>query len=79
MRTIIEPFRIKMTEPIHIISKDERIPLAFPRQVYTQNHFDYIIEVIKKVWKIRHSYTGLKITKQPKMLRHFSCHFENIT
>lgn len=25
MHTIIEPFRIKMTEPINIISKDERI------------------------------------------------------
>lgn len=25
MHTIIEPFRIKMTEPIHLISKEERI------------------------------------------------------
>ena len=30
MRTIIEPFRIKMTEPIRIISKEERI-LALKR------------------------------------------------
>lgn len=61
------------------VSDLELVRLAFPRRVYTQSHFDYIIEVIEKVWNIRHTYTGLKITKQPKMLRHFSCHFENIT
>ncbi|WP_299495553.1 tryptophanase [uncultured Shewanella sp.] len=57
----------------------ELVRLAFPRRVYTQSHFDYIIEVIEKVWEMRDSYSGLKITKQPAMLRHFSCHFQYLT
>ncbi|MCL1127554.1 tryptophanase [Shewanella surugensis] len=60
-------------------SELELVRLAFPRRVYTQSHFDYIIEVVEKVWEERHTYSGLNITKQPQMLRHFSCHFENNT
>lgn len=56
----------------------ELVRLAFPRRVYTQSHFDYMIEVIEEVWQNRKSYVGYKIVKQPKLLRHFSCHFEKI-
>jgi tryptophanase len=55
----------------------ELVRLAFPRRVYTQSHFDYLAEVIIEVWKKREQYKGLKITKQAKVLRHFSCHFES--
>ncbi len=34
MKTIIEPFRIKVVEPITMI----------PRRVYTQSHLDYVVE-----------------------------------
>ncbi|CAM2070601.1 Tryptophanase [Sulfidibacter corallicola] len=54
----------------------ELVRLAFPRRVYTQSHFDYLAEVIEEVWNHREAYAGLKITKQPKVLRHFSCHFQ---
>lgn len=60
-------------------SEMELVRLAFPRRVYTQSHFDYIIEVVENVWEKRQTYSGLIITKQPKMLRHFSCHFKNNT
>ena len=54
----------------------ELVRLAFPRRVYTQSHFDYLAEVIEGIWEERKSLRGFRITKQPKFLRHFSCHFE---
>lgn len=52
------------------------VRLAFPRRVYTQSHFDYLIEVIEDVWNYRTAIPGYRITYQPKFLRHFTCHFE---
>ena len=56
----------------------ELVRLAFPRRVYTQSHFDYLIEVIEAVWKEKDAIPGYRITYQPKFLRHFTCHFEPI-
>lgn len=56
----------------------ELVRLAFPRRVYTQSHFDYILEVIDAVWKIRNTIKGYRITYQLEFLRHFTCHFEEI-
>ena len=56
----------------------ELVRLAFPRRVYTQSHFDYIIEVIEQVWRERDRIPGHRITKQTEALRHFTCHFEPI-
>ena len=52
----------------------ELVRLAFPRRVYTQSHFDYVIEVIKDIWDNRAEIPAHKITKQPPFLRHFTCH-----
>jgi tryptophanase len=57
----------------------ELVRLAFPRRVYTQSHFDYLMEVIETVWRKRERIGGYRITRQPQFLRHFSCHFEPIT
>jgi len=57
----------------------ELVRLAFPRRVYTQSHFDYIIEVIEQVWRERDRIPGHRITTQPERLRHFTCHFEPIS
>jgi tryptophanase len=54
----------------------ELVRLAFPRRVYTQSHFDYIIEVMAEVWDERDRIPGYRITWQPPLLRHFTCHFE---
>jgi tryptophanase len=54
----------------------ELVRLAFPRRVYTQSHFDYTIEVIEQVWRERDAIPGHRITSQPELLRHFTCHFE---
>jgi len=56
----------------------ELVRLAIPRRVYTQSHFDYMIEVLEEVWRKRESIGGHRITYQPGFLRHFTCHFEEI-
>jgi tryptophanase len=56
----------------------ELVRLAIPRRVYTQSHFDYLIEVIDEVWKKRDDIPGYKITYQAQYLRHFTCHFEKV-
>ena len=56
----------------------ELVRLAIPRRVYTQSHFDFLIEVIDTVWKERETIRGHRITRQQPFLRHFTCHFEEI-
>ena len=56
----------------------ELVRLAIPRRVYTQSHFDYLIEVIDEVWKKRDDIPGYKIIYQAEYLRHFTCHFEKV-
>lgn len=50
----------------------ELLRLAIPRRVYTQSHIDYVIEVLELVNKNKDKLKGMKITKQPPFLRHFS-------
>ena len=53
-------------------SINEFTRLAIPRRVYTQSHYDMVIEAIGEVWKRRESIQhGLKITWEPPILRHF--------
>lgn len=53
-------------------STNEFTRLAIPRRVYTQSHYDMVIEGINEVWKRRESIKhGYKITWEPPILRHF--------
>lgn len=54
----------------------ELVRLAIPRRVYTQSHIDYVVEAILEVFARRESITGLKMTYQAPVLRHFSARFE---
>lgn len=56
----------------------ELVRLTFPRRVYTQSHFDYIVDIMKNILERRASIRGYRIVKQPPFLRHFSAHFEEI-
>ena len=56
----------------------ELVRLAFPRRVYTQSHFDFLIEVIENVWQQRDRIPGYRISRQPEFLRHFTCHLEEL-
>ncbi len=53
----------------------ELVRLAFPRRVYTQSHFDYLIEVLAEVWQNRDAIPGHRMTYQSRYLRHFTCKF----
>jgi len=54
----------------------ELVRLAFPRRVYTQSHFDYVLEVIEEVYKNRDSLKGFRFIYQAPLLRHFTAQFE---
>lgn len=54
------------------------VRLAMPRRVYTQSHADYIIEVFENLTKKRHQIKGMKITKEPAMMRHFTAEFSYV-
>ncbi len=50
--------------------------LAIPRRTYTQSHIDYVIEVVVRVADRRGDLRGMRITRAPAALRHFSAAFE---
>ena len=58
------------------LSEKELVRLAFPRRVYTQSHIDYVVEVLRYIDTIKESIKGVRITKQPPALRHFTAEFE---
>ena len=55
------------------------VRLAMPRRTYTQSHADYIIEVFEEVAEQLPRLKGLRIVKEPRMLRHFTCEFETLS
>ena len=54
------------------------VRLAIPRRTYTQSHADYMVEVFEELVKIKDSLTGYRITRQPDLMRHFTCRFERL-
>ena len=56
----------------------ELVRLAIPRRVYTQSHVDYVIETFEEILKEKDQAKGVKITYEPKFLRHFTAHFERL-
>jgi tryptophanase len=53
----------------------ELVRLAFPRRVYTQSHFDYILEGMAEIAENKNGIRGMKITWEPPFLRHFTSRF----
>ena len=56
----------------------ELVRLTIPRRVYFQEHIDYVISIIKKVWQRRDKIKGLKLVYEPPILRHFQARLESI-
>jgi len=59
-----------------IFPKLELVRLAIPRRVYTQSHFDFVVEIISGVAGKRDQVHGYKIVHSPELLRHFTARFE---
>ena len=53
----------------------ELVRLAFPRRVYTQSHFDYILEGMADLVSRKDSLRGMKIVYDPPFLRHFTARY----
>lgn len=56
----------------------ELVRLAFPRRVYTQSHFDYILEGLEAVVAGKRAIAGMRLTYEPPFLRHFTARFEPV-
>ena len=56
----------------------ELVRLAMPRRVYTQSHMDYVVEVCAGLYDRREELRGLRIVREPPVLRHFTARFEEL-
>jgi tyrosine phenol-lyase len=54
----------------------ELVRLTLPRRVYTQEHLDYVADVVTTVHRRREEVPGLRITYEPAHLRFFQARFE---
>jgi tyrosine phenol-lyase len=54
----------------------ELVRLAFPRRVYTQSHFDYILEGMESLSARKGELRGMRFSYAPPFLRHFTARFE---
>lgn len=61
------------------MAKLELLRLAIPRRVYTLQHMDYVAATMARVQDRSHELTrGFNISKQAKILRHFTVELEKI-
>ncbi len=61
-----------------VYPKLELVRLAIPRRMYTESHFAYVIQILKKVAERREELGGYRFTYQAPMMRHFTARFEPI-
>jgi tyrosine phenol-lyase len=56
----------------------ELVRLAVPRRVYTASHLEYVAAVLARIRALRDEIKALRMTNDPRVLRHFSARFEEI-
>jgi tryptophanase len=57
----------------------ELIRLAIPRRVFTNSHLDYVADVLEHIRDHRDELRGFRMTVVPKVLRHFTCSFAELS
>jgi len=65
----------KVVDGKFVSASMELVRLAFPRRVYTQSHFDYILEGLEELVGKKEELKGLKLVYEPPFLRHFTARF----
>ncbi len=59
-------------------AQHDLVRLALPRRVYTQSHIDYVLEVFEELVATAPELPGYEMTYEPRVLRHFTAHFEPV-
>ena len=59
-----------------VYPKLELVRLAIPRRMYTQSHFDYVVDILKEINGKKSTLRGYKINYQAPLMRHFTAKFE---
>lgn len=54
----------------------EFLRLAIPRRTYTNNHMDVVADGLIDLWARRDRVRGVRFTREPRVLRHFTARFE---
>ena len=65
----------KMKDNKFIPHHQNLVRLAIPRRVYTQSHFDYVLEVFEHVVERKSDIKGLTFSYRPEVLPHFTARF----
>jgi tyrosine phenol-lyase len=55
--------------------RQDLVRLALPRRVYSQSHYDYVIEAARLVYERRDKVRGMRIDWEAPHLRHFTAKF----
>ena len=56
----------------------ELVRFAIPRRVYTRSHLEYVGECAAEMMKHIDAIKGLRVTRAPQVLRHFTAELEQI-
>jgi len=57
----------------------ELVRLAVPRRVYTASHLEFVADIIDRIAKRKDDLKGYKITREAKLLRHFTVELDEIS
>jgi len=57
----------------------ELVRLAVPRRVYTASHLDYVADIIAQISAEKDTLKGYKVTREAKLLRHFTAELEEMS
>jgi tryptophanase len=54
------------------------VRLAIPRRVYSNDHLEYVADILGDIAQRKEQLKGFRFTFAPKVMRHFTARFEEI-